>query len=449
MSCDWQVNELYPIKSMTGARLITLDPGHFHAALVQKEMYAGVAKQVHIYAPLGGDLLAHLQRILGFNTRPQKPTAWELEVHTGLDFLERMLRERPGNVVVLSGRNRAKIDRILAAVDAGLHVLADKPWIIAPDDLPKLQAALDKADVKGLIAYDIMTERYEITSILQRELVNDAETFGAMVAGTEQEPGVFMESVHYLMKTVAGVPLRRPAWFFDIHQQGEGLTDVGPHLVDLVPWILFPEEPVDYGRDIRVLSAKRWPTVLTKANFQSVTGEPVFPAYLEWQVRDDRLEYFCNTQVSYTVRGIHTKLNILWNWEAAAGAGDTHFAAFQGTRSRVEVRQGKEQNFKPEVYVIPNKAEERQSVRAAVQAKIATFQGIYPGIALEDQDHQLWVTVPDKYRTGHEAHFAEVTNQFLQFLQAPKSLPAWEKPNMLAKYYVTTQGVQRSRQATA
>src|SRR5439155_16758842 len=115
---------------MTEVQLITLDPGHFHAALVQKEMYPGVAPRVHIYAPLGADLIAHLNRIAGFNTRKDKPTAWELEIHAGMDSRQRMLRERPGNVVVLSGRNRAKIDHILAAVQAGLNVLADKPWVI-------------------------------------------------------------------------------------------------------------------------------------------------------------------------------------------------------------------------------------------------------------------------------------------------------------------------------
>src|SRR5438876_6946460 len=150
---------------MDEVRLITLDPGHFHAALVQKEMYPGVAKQVHVYAPLGADLIAHLNRIHGFNTRPDNPTDWQLEVHTGPDFLERLLHERPGNVVILSGRNRDKINYILAAVDAGLNVLADKPWIITVADLPKLQESLDRADDQGLIAYDIMTERHEISSI--------------------------------------------------------------------------------------------------------------------------------------------------------------------------------------------------------------------------------------------------------------------------------------------
>ena len=33
-------------RSMPAVRLMTLDPGHFHAALVQKEMYPGVARQV-------------------------------------------------------------------------------------------------------------------------------------------------------------------------------------------------------------------------------------------------------------------------------------------------------------------------------------------------------------------------------------------------------------------
>ena len=208
---------------MPSVRLMTFDPGHFHAALVQKEMYDGVDPVVHVYAPLGPDLLAHLQRITGFNARAERPTSWELEIHSGPKSLDRMLQERPGNVVVLSGRNRGKIDAIRAAVDAGLHVLADKPWIIVPEDLPKLEEALGTAKKQELVVLDIMTERHEITSILQRELVNNPEVFGELLPGSADEPGVVMKSMHYLLKEVAGVPNRRPAWFFDIHQQGEGL----------------------------------------------------------------------------------------------------------------------------------------------------------------------------------------------------------------------------------
>ena len=153
---------------------MTLDPGHFHAALIQKEMYPGVAARVDVYAPQGWDLDEHLKRVAAYNKRAEKPTAWQMELHTGADFFERMLRERPGNAVILSGRNRPKIDRIARSVGAGLHVLADKPWILTEADLPTLDAVLAEADRKGVVAYDIMTERFEITTMLQRALVNDA-----------------------------------------------------------------------------------------------------------------------------------------------------------------------------------------------------------------------------------------------------------------------------------
>ncbi|MBI1916957.1 MAG: oxidoreductase [Planctomycetes bacterium] len=429
---------------MDSVRLMTYNPGHFHAALVQKEMVAGVAPRVDVYAPLGADLSAHLLRLAGFNARAGNPTAWEVEVHASDDALARMLRERPGNVVVLSGRNRDKVHAIKAAVEAGLNVLADKPWIIDAADLPLLESALDTADHKGLIAYDIMTERHEITSILQRELVADPDVFGATVPGTRDEPGVFMESLHYLMKQVAGVPNRRPAWFFDVQQQGEGLTDVGTHLVDLVLWILFPDTALDYRKDVAVLAAKRWPTVIGRDDFQRVTAEADFPDFLATAVRDSRLDYSCNTLVSYTVRGIHVKLNVLWDFEAAAGAGDTHFAVFRGERSRVEVRQGQPQNYRPELYIVPAPAKVAD-VASAVRRRVELLQERYPGIDVEDLPRELRIMIPDRYRVGHEAHFGEVTRQFLGYLREPSTLPAWEKPNMLAKYFVTTKGVQLAR----
>src|SRR5262245_33304367 len=178
---------------------MTLDPGHFHAALVQKTAYAGVAKRVDVYAPVGQDLLDHLARVARFNLRPDQPTVWELEIHTGPDFLERMLRERPGNAVVISGRNRGKIDRIQASLDAGLHALVDKPWILEASDLPKLDKALQTAEQRALVALDIMTERFEVTTQLQRELVNDPAVFGTLAAGSPSDPAVYIESVHHLM----------------------------------------------------------------------------------------------------------------------------------------------------------------------------------------------------------------------------------------------------------
>jgi predicted dehydrogenase len=431
---------------MSDIRFVTLDPGHFHASLVQKEMYPGVSPTVHVYAPLGPDLTDHLGRIARFNLRPEKPTAWELEVHTGPDFLERMLRDRPGNAVVISGRNRGKVERIQSSLDAGFHALVDKPWILEASDLPKLERVLATADARGRVALDIMTERFEVSSELQRELVNDAATFGTLVPGSQAEPAVYMESVHHLMKTVAGAPNIRPVWFFDTEQQGEGLNDIGTHLVDLVQWTLFPEQALDYRKDVRLLGARRWPTMIPRAEFRRVTREE-FPAYLAGRVKDDRLEYFCNTLVSYALRGAHVTLNVIWDWEAPTGAGDSHFAYYRGSRAKVEVRQGAAEKNVPEVYVVPNQAADKAAVLAAMQKKIAAVQDRYPGTGVVDLGAELRLSIPDRLRIGHEDHFAQVTQRFLRHVRDRSTLPAWERPNMLAKYYVTTEGTALARRS--
>jgi predicted dehydrogenase len=426
-------------------RLMILDPGHFHAGLIQKEMYPDVSPRVDVYAPLGPELIAHLSRVAVFNLRPDNPTRWEVEVHAGPDCLERMLRERPGNVVVFSGRNAVKIDRLRASVEAGLNVLADKPWIIRNSDMGKLEAALETAERRRLVAYDIMTERYEVTSALMRELLSDAAVYGTTVAGTDAEPGVFMESVHYLFKSVAGVPNLRPAEFFDVQEQGEGLADLGTHLVDLVHWKLFPGQALDYRGQVRVISGARWPTRLTRAEFRRVTGEADYPPAVARSVKNGVLDYFCNNQVVYTVRGIRVKLNILWGYEAPAGTGDLYVAVFRGSRARVEIRQGKEENYRPELYVVPGEG----GVAEALAQRVAALRERYPGLSVESRGARIHVAIPDRFRVGHEAHFAQVVNQYLKYLRDPASLPAWEKPNMLAKYFITTRGVEIARTLNA
>jgi predicted dehydrogenase len=426
-------------------RLMTLDPGHFHAALIQKESYPGVDPTVHVYAPLGPDLLLHLGRVTAFNTRADRPTRWQLEVHAGPDYEQRMLRDKPGNVVVISGRNRGKIDRILASVEAGLNVLADKPWLIDAKDLPKLERALALAREKRLVAYDVMTERSEITTILQRELAQDPEVTGAIGPGSEAEPAVEMESVHHILKLVAGAANLRPAWFFDTAEQGEALADVATHLVDLVPWMLHPGQAIDARTEVKVLSARRWPTPLAGDQLRRVTGMKELPAELVSRMTGDRLSYFANGEASFTLRGRHARVRVLWNYEAPAGAGDTHTAVVRGSLARLEILQGAEQRWVPELYVIPGRASDAAKVRAALTRRVAALAAARPGLAVLDEGARLRVVVPGRYRVGHEPHFAEVTERFLGYLADPASLPAWEDANMLAKYRVTTQAVELSR----
>lgn len=430
---------------MSSVRLVTLAPGHFHAALIQKEMLPGIEPHTHVYAPLDNDLAAHLIRVASFNNREQSPTSWTVDIHAGDDWPERFVRERPGNVVVLSGRNRQKIDLLRLAVEAGMHVLADKPWIIEPEDLPRLSSILDRAAQAGTLVHDVMTERFEITSILQREIVDDPELFGVIETGDPENPAVFMESVHYLKKQVAGSPLRRPGWFFDITQQGEALSDVGTHLVDQVLWMLFVDEPINYEREIEIVDARRWPTFLDREQFAAITGLNNFPPEIQGWIGDDRLEYYCNNQVVFTLRNICVRLDVLWDLEAAPGGGDTHNAVFRGTRCSALIRQAS--GKAPELFVVPNAGQHDQA-RERLAQRVDSWQGRFPGVRLVSVGDEFHIQIPEMHRTSHEAHFAQVTEEFLKYLEAPQSLPAWEKSNLLAKYFVTTNGVAFSRRSS-
>jgi predicted dehydrogenase len=424
--------------------LMTLDPGHFHAALVQKEMNDEVSPTVYVYAPDGFDLNEHLKRIEGFNTRPANPTRWEEKVYKGNDYLEKMIAEKPGNVVVIAGNNRKKTEYIKASVDAGLNVLADKPMCTDEKGWELLKEAFKSAEQKGVLLYDIMTERYEITTVLQKALANNPAVFGQLQPGTPDNPSVTKESVHHIFKYVSGKPLIRPGWYFDTAQQGEGIVDVTTHLVDLVFWECFPDQKVAL-EDIALLRAKRWPTMVTKEQFSQASGLPDYPDFLKGSLDPKGvLQLFSNGEVTFKVKGVHAKTSVIWNYQAPEGAGDTHFSVMRGTKAIVAIRQGREQNYRPELYVTPTIPAQKAAVEAELKKAIEQLQSKYAGIALKPTGDGWQVTVPDNFRDGHESHFSQVAAKYLKFLDE-KKMPDWEVPNMIAKYYVTTEGLKLAK----
>ncbi len=421
-------------------RLVTLDPGHFHAALVQKSMYADVDSVVSVYAPEGSDLKLHIDRINSYNTRTESPTRWKENVYTGNDFFEKMIAEKNGNVVVLSGNNQKKTDYILQSLQNGFHVFADKPMAINATGFEKLKQAFETAAKNKLLLYDIMTERYEITTILQRELSMIPELFGELEKGTPDKPAITKESVHHFYKYVSGNVLTRPAWFMDVSQQGEGIVDVMTHLVDLVQWECFPEQTIDYTKDIAVNKAKRWATAMSLSEFKTITKQDSFPPYLKKNSNTDTsLQVYCNGEINYTLKGVHAKTSVIWNYKAPEGTGDTHYSIMRGTKANLVIRQGKEENYKPTLYIeFPelNKHFDVTDSFKKIQAK-------FPRVELIKVKSGFKVSLPENLKEGHEAHFARVTEKFLEYVKN-NNMPAWEVPNMLAKYYTTTKALEIS-----
>jgi predicted dehydrogenase len=423
-------------------KLITLDPGHFHAALVQKSMYPQVHPDVFVYAPAGDDLNSHLARIETYNRRTEQPTSWNETVYEGPDYLEKMLVEKKGNVMVTAGNNGKKTEYIKKTLDAGIHVLADKPMAINMKNFELLQQAFASAEKNGVLLYDIMTERFEITTLLQKEFSLSPEVFGALEDGTPEAPAVTKESVHHFAKFVSGEALKRPAWFFDVEQQGEGIVDVTTHLVDLVQWECFPEVILDYTKDIEILSAKRWTTKISPEQFLQVTGLSEYPDFLLKDVREDTLHVYSNGEIHYRLKGKYAKISVVWNYAAPKGTGDTHYSVMRGAHARLVIRQGAAQGYKPTLYIEP--VAESPAFETALNQYLIKVQNKYPGVELKKNSDGWEVLVPEKYHNGHEAHFGQVTEHFLQYLTAGK-LPDWETPNMIAKYYTTAKALETAK----
>ena len=420
--------------------LITLDPGHFHAALVQKSHYPQVSRDVYVYAPEGEDLEQHLSRIEAYNTRPDDPTRWNEIVYRGDDFLERMLSEKKGNVMVTAGNNARKASYIKRTLDAGINVLADKPMAIDADSFKLLMECFSSAKENGVLLYDIMTERFEISTILQRELSMIPAIYGKQMEGTETDPAVIKESVHHFYKNVSGTPLIRPAWFYDTRQQGEGLADVMVHLVDLVQWECFPEQALDHRKDVGILSARHWTTPVSRSQFKASTGLDEYPDFLSRDVRDDTLQIYSNGQIDYTLKGVHARVKVTWAFEPPPGGGDTHYSVMRGSLSDLVILQGKDQDYRPELYIKPSgQLENLEEAFGPLAAK-------YPGISLEPYEEGWHVVIPDTYRVGHEAHFAQVTQNFLEYLSEGR-LPDWETSGMITKYYITTRAWELAQKA--
>ncbi len=419
-------------------KLITLDPGHFHAALVQNKTYENVEKIVNVYAPVGQDLQDHLKRIEGFNARATNPTFWQENVYQGSDYLEKMIAEKKGNVLVIAGNNKKKTEYILKAAEAGINILADKPMCIDTKGYLELQKAFKAAQKNNILLYDIMTERSEITTVLQKELSQISSIFGTLKKGTPKDPSIIKESVHHFYKYVSGSPLKRPNWFMDVSQQGEGVVDVTTHLVDLVQWAAFPNVTLS-TKDVQITSAKRWPTAMTLSRFSLITGSPHFPDFLKKNLKNDTtINIFANGEINYRLKGVNAKVKVLWNYSTPEG-GDTHYSIMKGTKANLEIRQGKEEKFVPQLYIKPLNLTEKE-LSIAFEALKSKFSGIN----LIKKGAEWLVEIPVSYRTGHEAHFGEVMDRFLDY-KARNELPAWEVPNMLVKYYTTTKALELAK----
>jgi predicted dehydrogenase len=422
--------------------LAFLDPGHFHAALTLRERHPRVGDDVVVYTPEGGRAGAETAEFLvlleAFNRRPQHPTRWRAEVRAGGDPLARLVRERPGQVVILAGKNDRKMTFIRRLHDAGLHVLADKPWITSAAALADVRHVL----AGGARVMEMMTGRHEITSILAERLVREPDVFGKFETGAG-EPSIRLASVHHLEKQVNGAPLRRPPWFFDVRVQGDGLADIPTHLVDQAQRFLKAHgAPTD--REAELLQARRWSTPVPRAVFTRVTGVADFPPDLRGEVDGDVLAYAGNAELSFRLRGVGVAIITRWDLTVPAGGGDTHSATVLGTESRLRIEQGPHTGFRRRLFVEPRRNGSR--IEGALGRALAAWQPEHPGLAVAVSPGGFEIQIPDRLGTGHEGQFPLVLDEFLRAIDHG-GWPDERAAETLAKYELLARALASAHNA--
>ena len=400
--------------------LLFLDPGHFHAALTLRARNRRVDPVVHLYARPGPERDAFTALVRSFNSRADAPTSWELHVHESNAPERALVDERRGTIAVLAGRNRPKLGTIANLHAAGLHVLADKPWLTDPAALPDLE----HATAARPLAIDIMTLRHDVAARLAHRIATSRELFGGLVRNST-EPAIDLFSKHHLLKVVNGAPLERPPWYYDTRIQGNGLVDIQSHMTDQAQWLVGHGPGFDYGRDFDLEDVRLWSTPVPLDLFRASTGVEEFPETLAGTVEDGVLDLACNGEIRYRLRGISVRQRAEWGQREPEGGGDVQRTTVHGERATIVARRAPETAFRAELHVTPRVPDRSFGMR--LDEAFARWARELPGLARRDSSHGHEIVIPDRLQTPHESHFAMALDDFLDVLDSnewPRNLSA-------------------------
>lgn len=403
---------------MTPYRLAFYEPGHFHAALLLRDANPRVANDIHVYAATGPERDAFTDLVEHFNGRPEQPTQWQLHLHDGPDLQARLIADGHADAVLLAGHNHTKLETMAHFTQAGLHVLADKPWLTDSWQLP----FLDRVTTGPPLAIDIMTIRHSSIARLCHQVVDTPALFGGFV--TDADPAVDIGSVHHLYKMVHGRPLRRPPWYYDIQIQGDGMVDVQSHMVEQAQWWVLGDAIGDFAGDVVLDGARRWTTPVPLDLFQESTGLSAYPESLRQSVQHGVLHYACNGEIRYRLRGIRVRQTTEWRAREPQGGGDLHSVTLRGRQVNAIVRQGPDTGYRAELHLQPVTSAD---VEPALRTAMSQWQDPFPGLSVLPSDLGFQFVIPPRLDRGHESHFPLVLDGFLEHLgrgQWPESLQA-------------------------
>lgn len=165
-------------------------------------------------------------------TRASVAAAGSVQVtHASFDY---MLAEVPCEVVAIGDVYAKRGPMAIRALEAGRHVILDKPICIRRDELDAMEAIARR---KGLSIGCQLDMRAGATRQTLRRLILDG-AIGEVLT-------IAFSGQHPLM------PASRPGWYFEPGAHGGTLNDIAIHALDAIPWMT--------GRRIaEVVAARVW-----------------------------------------------------------------------------------------------------------------------------------------------------------------------------------------------
>jgi hypothetical protein len=177
-------------------------------------------------------------------------------------------------------------------------------------------------------------------------------------------------------------------------------------------WVL-GEDGGEVERDIVLDSARCWTTPVPLDLFRESNGLDTYPAALQPAVRGGVLQYACNSEIRYRLRGIRVCQRAEWRQREPEGTGDLHRLTLRGSRCEVRLRQDATTGYHPTLSLHPTAGVVLEPLLDRV---LAQWQERFPGLACTPAACGVRLRLPAALDQGHESHFALALNAFLDHL---------------------------------
>jgi hypothetical protein len=413
-------------QQQTSVRLMVVNPLDSVAQIVTKSMQGNVDTTVHVYRT---EVLNQAN-----DTSIGHTSIW----HTNAQEFEALLSNGWSNVALVEGFNSEKTLYGERLVANGIHVIARQPLVIDVKGYERLGNMYRTAAETKAWIYELTPERFDSTVQLLKMLLYAEEWTGGVTKGTLSKPAISITSRKQFAQWSNGQILKRPAWFFDAKRQGDGFVNLVP-MVDVMNWIILPEQDMNYDHVVRLYGAKRWQTFLNRYQYQNLTGDDHYPDFLRGSMDGaNSIAVFSNAELAYTLNGVHIVVKEIWDYDGEEENGSKYDVLVHTERMDLSIKSYSEEQEGLISIQLANKAEDsafEESLKTMLhKSKIAD-------VKLEKINQGLYQITIGSPLVHKETCLALSVQQFLKYWKEG-SMPSWESSFQRAKYRLIMEAIQ-------